>query len=561
MAELPTQATLRKSEEIASDETDVKQAIPDSDDKPRLGYNYGFDNDNQFYVPDLDYTPEEERKVIRILDTRLFTWLLLTTFVLNMDRTNHSNAISDNLPQDLGFTINVVNTGVALNAVCFSVTCITGAVIAKIAGPSRWISFLMLSWGLVTLAHALIENQAGYLAVRCFIAITEGGVIPSTLVYMGAFYKSTELATRLAWFWGVQWTHGKVHISFSLSLLSDMEAPHSGLLQMRGINGLYGWKWLFIIDGILTIIVAIATWFYLPQNAATTKGGIRGFKPWFDERQVRISVTRVVRDDIAKRKYETKVTWADIKDSLTDIGLWLHLIVTMVGQTPTIPLATYLPTVIQSFSFNVFVSNALTAPPYTLLCITMVLLVWHSDRVHERGWHNTFSAVWFLVGWILLRALPHTASRGVKYIAACIVQSYPQWHPLNIAWMDENMGTIGKKTVASGMVIASANIYGVRYIRTMMHPVSFGGRSSSSFGQEINPVPTFERTDFKRGNTINIVFSGLGVLLFLAMKLYYSYQNAQNARRWAAMSEEEREKEELEAEKKGNRSVTFRFTT
>lgn len=76
------------------------------------------------YAKDLVYSVEEEAQVVRILDTRLFPWILLTTFVLNMDRTNHSNAISDNLPASLGFTINTVNTGTAIYAVLFSIFCL-----------------------------------------------------------------------------------------------------------------------------------------------------------------------------------------------------------------------------------------------------------------------------------------------------------------------------------------------------------------------------------------------------------------------------------------------------
>lgn len=99
------------------------------------------------------------------------------------------------------------------------------------------------------------------------IAITEGGVIPATLglsshlslssvtyilktsVYLGGFYKGTELATRLAWFWGTQTI---------ASAVSGLMA--SGLLQLRGRAGLEGWKWLFLIDGIITLVVAVATW-------------------------------------------------------------------------------------------------------------------------------------------------------------------------------------------------------------------------------------------------------------------------------------------------------------
>lgn len=94
-------------------------------------------SDNPFFVHGLQYTPEEEAAVIRILDTRLFPWILLTTFVLNMDRTNNSNAISDNLPADLGFNINVVNLATAIYSVIFSIFCLSGAVIAKRIPPSR----------------------------------------------------------------------------------------------------------------------------------------------------------------------------------------------------------------------------------------------------------------------------------------------------------------------------------------------------------------------------------------------------------------------------------------
>ncbi|KIP07206.1 hypothetical protein PHLGIDRAFT_13341 [Phlebiopsis gigantea 11061_1 CR5-6] len=487
------------------------------------------DEDNPFFVQNLVYSKEEEAKVIRILDTRLFPWILLTTFVLNMDRTNNSNAISDNLPEDLGFTINGVNTATAIYSVLFSIACLSGAVIAKMAGPARWIPVLMFSWGLVTLAHALISDNSGYIAVRSFIALTEGGVIPATLVYLGGFYKSTELATRLAWFWGVQ------NIASAVSGLMA-----SGLLQLRGVGGLFGWKWLFIVDGIITLFVAVLTWFYLPRNAARTKGGIRGFKPWFDERQVLIAVTRVVRDDPAKKRYDSTVTWTDVKDSITDIGLWGHWAQASIGLTPTTPLGTYLPTVIKSFNFNVFVANALTAPPYILTCISSVAVIWHSDYARERGFHGAFSAGWQLVGWILLRSLPDGTSRGVKYFAACVVQSWPYSHPLNIAWMSENTGSVGKRTIASGAVIGFANIYGVW--------------ASQIYQASDSP-------NFKRGNIVNIAFAGTATILWLLQKTYYKRRNAQNARAWAAMSDAEREREEQEAEKKGNRSVTFKFTT
>ncbi|KAJ3982593.1 MFS general substrate transporter [Lentinula detonsa] len=457
------------------------------------------DSDNPFFIPNLTYTQSEESKVIRILDTRLFPWVLLTTFVLNMDRTNLSNAVSDNLPEDLGFTTDTVNLGTAIYSVLFSLACLR-------------IPISMFCWGLVTMAHALIQNKGGFLTVRCMIAVTEGGVIPATLIYLGSFYRSTELATRLAWFWGVQTI---------ASAVSGLLA--SGLLQLQGVSGLEGWKWLFLVDGIITVVVSVLTWFYLPRNAMLTKGGIRGLKPWFDARQVQIAVTRIVRDDPSKRLYEQRVHWADIKDAVTDLGLWGHLLITAVGLTPTSPLSVYLPSVIKTFDFSIFVANALTAPP-----------------VGERGFHGAFGATWQLVGWILLRCLPSDTSKGVRYFAALIVACWPYTHPLNIAWMSENTGSIGKRTLASGCVIFAANIYGV-------------------WGSQIYQAK--DAPDYHTGNTINIVFAATAVCLWFVQKSYYKWKNAKNERISGRLSGVEQKREELSAEEKGNKSVLFRFTT
>ena len=121
---------------------------------------------NPYLLESLDYTPEEEYEVLRILDRRLMPCILLTTFVLNMDRTNNSNAISDNLPFDLGFDIDVVNTATALHSVFFAIACLSGAVLSKIAGPSRCESATLplIAW---VLTLAALRDTHSYVLMGC----------------------------------------------------------------------------------------------------------------------------------------------------------------------------------------------------------------------------------------------------------------------------------------------------------------------------------------------------------------------------------------------------------
>jgi len=144
MLEKPQKGYIYDGDERYTDETTT--LLTSSSQLAPYGEVLSQPRKNPFYLPSLEYSPEEENEVLRIIDARLMPCILLTTFVLNMDRTNNSNAISDNLPFDLGFDINVVNTATALHSIFFAIACLTGAVIAKIVGPHKcayfhWLCF------------------------------------------------------------------------------------------------------------------------------------------------------------------------------------------------------------------------------------------------------------------------------------------------------------------------------------------------------------------------------------------------------------------------------------
>ncbi|KAJ3036811.1 hypothetical protein HDV00_002364 [Rhizophlyctis rosea] len=477
------------------------------------------------YVANLKYTEAEEKAVVRKLDLLLMPWILLTTFVLNMDRTNIANAISDNLPAELGFGLDVVNNATMIYAIIFSIGTLTGSTAAKQFGGHRWIGYLMFAWGIVTWAHAFIHNDKTYYTLRFFIALTESGVIPATLVYLGGFYKSNELATRLSWFWGVQ---------SCASAVSGLLA--AGILQMRGVAGLPGWKWLFILEGIATNIIAVLTLLYLPGGPATTAKFWR--KSWFTPNERDIAVTRLIRDDPYKEKYETKVTVKDFKDAFGDYRLWMHWIETFIGLMFVTPLATYLPTIIKSFGFNVYISNLLTAPPYILQFFTMVFFTNHSDKHNERGYHGAIMVFWPVIGWLLLVLLPDSTSKYGLYAAILFVAAWPITHPLNIAWMSRNAAPIGKRTVASGAIIGFANLFAI----------------PGAYIYQQSDAPRF-----RKGNSVNAALAAAAVLIFLLMKFTYVRINRSRDRKWDALTEKEKADYIATTKDEGNNRLDFRF--
>lgn len=119
-------------------------------------------------------------------------------------------------------------------------------------GPNYWVPVIQVIWGVVTMTQACLVNRAGFLATRFLLATFEAGFIPGMAWYLTGFYCTNELAFRLAIYWGA---------NSVASIISGIVAL--GLLSLSGKNGRHGWEYLFLIEGGLTIFVALAAFFLL----------------------------------------------------------------------------------------------------------------------------------------------------------------------------------------------------------------------------------------------------------------------------------------------------------
>ncbi|KAI8072145.1 major facilitator superfamily domain-containing protein [Gilbertella persicaria] len=435
-----------------------------------------------------------------------------------MDRTNISNAISDNLPADLGFNMTGVNTGTLVHSIVFTVITLVTQPVVKRVGAHIWIPILMFSWAI---------DFNGFIAVRFFIAFTEAGFIPACLYYLQAWYKTNELATRLSWFWALQ--------SFA-SAFSGLIS--FGIFRLAGVGGLYGWKWLFIIDGILTHVVGFISIFYIPSSPFYTSGQLRGKGGWFTERQSQIAVTRIVRDDLTKADQKSRISWHDIKISLLDTRLWTHLVICFASMMPTTPVGTYLPTLIKGYGFSVTTSNLLTVPSFIIGLIASVIIAHDADKRGWYGFHALIGPFWSIAGFIALEFLKDDAGPWNFYAAALFLASSPSWHGMHIAWMSSNLAPLGKRTLALGVIVGSANIAGVP--------------ASQIYQQDDSPR-------FFRGNWINFGICVSTVLLVLFQHTRYVLTNNYREKKWNSMSDSEKKEYLKNTKDEGSNRLDFRF--
>lgn len=145
--------------------------------------------------------------------------------------------------------------------------------LTKKYGFKRVLPTLMLGWGMVSWAQAYQTNRASYYVCRALIGGFEGGFIPGVILFSTYFYKSKELAMRLAAFWST------LNVARVISALLA-----AGILEMRGTRGKPGWFWLFLIEGLLTVVLALISFVWLPESPTSTKT-LLWRKGWFSEKE------------------------------------------------------------------------------------------------------------------------------------------------------------------------------------------------------------------------------------------------------------------------------------
>jgi MFS family permease len=214
--------------------------------------------------------------------------------------------------------------------------------LSKKLGPDRWIPMQITLWSIVAASQVAMNGKASFYACRALIGALEGGFIPDLILWMSYFYKGSELSLRLSWFW----------ISRYVTMVVTSVMAF-GLLRMRGIHGLEGWRWLFLIEGLITFAIGIASFFLMPASATQTKTWFRP-KGWFTEREVGIVVNRVLRDDPGKGDMNNRagLSIRDLWDACRDVDLWPLYFIGVVFMIPQSTPDQYITLTLRSLGYD-----------------------------------------------------------------------------------------------------------------------------------------------------------------------------------------------------------------
>ena len=294
---------------------------------------------------------------------RLVPFLALCYMVNFLDRVNVGFAALS-MNEDLGFTPAVFGTGAGIFFASYILFEVPSNLAMHRFGARIWIARIMISWGLVSMAMALVSGTTSFYLLRLLLGVAEAGFFPGIVLYLTYWFPSRERARVVALFMA------------AIPLATVFGGPLSGaLLELDGVLGLKGWQWMFLIEGVPAVLLGFVTLKFLDDRPEHAK--------WLtaDERTA-------LAAQLATEAEATRVTgYHQLSHAFTRPRVLMLGIIYFCLCAGLYGIAFWMPQVIQTFGFSPLKIGFLTAIPYVFAAILMVLWGRRSDRTGERIWH------------------------------------------------------------------------------------------------------------------------------------------------------------------------------
>lgn len=352
------------------------------------------------------FSDDEKKRIVRRVDGYLVTMCGLTACVSLMDRTNISSAAIAGMNEALD--LNVENR-YSIVVLVFFITYVVGQVPATATvrkfGAKWFLSTLVLLWGATMIAFGFLHTWYQMTALRLLLGLFEGGFFPGIIFLLSTWYVRFELQKRYAGYYIL----GMVASAFSGILAF-------GLTHMQGVGGLDGWRWIFIIEGILTCLVGFLCYPFLLDFPDYEMKSIHRFSPLSRE-ECMFMMCRVQEDrgDSDTEPFD----WSKFFGPALDLKIWAFALIFFANTAVCYSLAYFLPIILrQSMGFSTGASQCLVAPPYVLAALVMIVESWAGDRYHVRGPFIIFNSLVAICGLALMGYGP---SDVAQYIGCFLV--------------------------------------------------------------------------------------------------------------------------------------------
>ena len=453
--------------------------------------------------------------------------LAMLYLVSHLDRANIGNAKIEGLEKDLNLDDLQYNIVLSLFFIPYILLEVpSNILLRRFTRPSVYLGILVTSWGVMMTLHGVVKNFAGLLTVRLILGVFEAGFYPAAVYLCTAWYMPQQLATRISYF----------YCSSALSgAFSGLLA--AGIAQMRGVGGYEGWRWIFILEGLFTVLLGIACFFLLIDSPRLSGS-------WLSTDEIRfLELQHFVKQGgrSSDEANDDKFNWYDLRMVLTNWRLYFVGYTGFCASACSYGTKFTLPSIVKGMGFDNTKAQLMTAPPYIAGACSSVFFARLSDHFH---WRMPFVAIPFCLittGYAIVSSFqgdlagPNTGPGYFALVVACM-GIYPLT-PASSSWVAGNLAPTGRRAIGLAFNVCLGNTGGI----------------IGSYMYLEREAPTYQT-----GFGLSLALGASGIVVALVLELSYKWGND----RKASVSEEEVRSKYSEDEliQMGDKSPLFKYT-
>ncbi|PWN45399.1 transporter, partial [Ceraceosorus guamensis] len=433
--------------------------------------------------------PQEYKRLLRKIDLAIVPYVTLLYLLSFLDRVNIGQAATLGLRTDLGLVGNQYAVALTVFFVSYVAVELPSMIWFKKIGVRYCIPAIMVAWAIVMTLMGVVHNAAGLQAARFFLGLCEGPLFPLLNYMLSCWYTRKQQGTRVAIFFSGATLSGAFGgiLAYGLSRIPMPAGPFQG----------ENWRWIFIIEGILTLVCALPGYWLLVDFPAVEK---RLLSPLESAQW-----NHVLAKSQGVTNAEVPFSWSQVKSGVAEWRTWVHAIMYLAIANPLYSLALFTPQIITGLgSFPRTSANLLSVPPYVVGYITTIAMAWFSDKFLVRSIPIIAGMLVTIVGYIILIC---DVSAGVKYFALHLtVAGVSPCIALAITWTGNTFGPAYKRATSMAIFFSFGN--------------SAGLISS-------NVYPLAEAPRYFKGHGINLGFSVLAIACAVVLGLANMRENKQ----------------------------------
>lgn len=297
---------------------------------------------------------------------------------------------------------------------------------------------MVVTWGIVSMCLGFVQTFAQFVVVRALLGAAQGGFLPGVVLYLSSMYTRGELTLRLGLFYSACTLSGA---------FSGLLARAVALIPCSDMACLSPWRWIFIIEGLISVVLGGVAYFLLPNSL--------GEAHFFSVSQRILAVSRIENDSDHRKESGEEFRWSEVRRGVRSPHLWLTAMADFGIVSSMFPLSLFLPTIVAASGHTADQAQLWSAIPFAVAFVVTIVTAFISDRVGKRGTVALFPLGLAIIGY---GVMANSTNLKIKYAMTFLMASglYPSVPPI-LGWLANNSAGHYKRATTSAMLLVISN--------------------------------------------------------------------------------------------------------